>query len=110
MLHGLIIAAIHSYPNMAFVKAFVVKLLRDFSSRDSVRRMLDRAFETSLKIVKESLEENSSPDFRGDHNETEAIQRLNLHTTMTNGRHLLWLVERMIELRVADNAVKEWSD
>ncbi|XP_010263676.1 PREDICTED: BTB/POZ domain-containing protein At3g05675-like [Nelumbo nucifera] len=110
MLHGLILAAIHSYPNMAFVKAFVAKLLRDFSSRDSARRVLDRTFETSLKIVKESLEEYSSPDFRGDHNETEAIQRLNLHTAMTNGRHLLWLVERMIELRVADNAVKEWSD
>ncbi|KAF8377942.1 hypothetical protein HHK36_031331 [Tetracentron sinense] len=110
MLHGLILAAIHNYPNMAFVKAFVAKLLRDFSSRDSARRVLDRAFDRSLKIVKESLEEYSSPDFRGDHNETEAIQRLNLHTAMTNGRHLLWLIERMIELRVADTAVKEWSD
>ncbi|OMO75699.1 hypothetical protein COLO4_25926 [Corchorus olitorius] len=110
MLHGLILAAIHSHPNMAFVKAFVAKLLRDFSSRESARRVLERAFETSLKIVKESLEEYSSPDFRGDHNETEAIQRLNLHTAMTNGRHLLWLVERMIELRVADSAVKEWSE
>uniref|UniRef100_A0A5B7BZI0 Putative BTB/POZ fold n=1 Tax=Davidia involucrata TaxID=16924 RepID=A0A5B7BZI0_DAVIN len=110
MLHGLILAAIHYHPNMAFAKAFVAKLLRDFSSRESARRVLDRAFETSLKIVKESLEEYSSPDFRGDHNETEAIQRLNLHTAMTNGRHLLWLVERMIELRVADTAVKEWSN
>ncbi|XP_010254858.1 PREDICTED: BTB/POZ domain-containing protein At1g63850-like [Nelumbo nucifera] len=110
MLHGLILTAIHSYPNMAFVKAFVAKLLRDFSSKDSARRVLDRAFETSLRIVKESLEEYSSPDFRGDHNETEAIQRLNLHKAMTNGRHLLWLVERMIELRVADTAVKVWSD
>lgn len=72
--------------------------------------MLDRAFEMSLKVVKESLEEYSSPEFRGDHKETEAIQRLNLHTAMTNGRHLVWLVERMIELRVADMAVKEWSD
>ncbi|XP_057965721.1 BTB/POZ domain-containing protein At1g63850-like [Malania oleifera] len=110
MLYGLIFAAIHNHPNMAFVKAFVAKLLRDFSSRESARRVLDRAFDTSLKIVKESLEEYSSPDFRGDHNETEAIQRLNLHTAMTNGRHLLWLVERMIELRVADTAVKEWSE
>ncbi|XVE93217.1 hypothetical protein REPUB_Repub01dG0171400 [Reevesia pubescens] len=110
MLHGLILAAIHNHPNMAFVKAFVAKLLRDFSSRESARRVLEREFETSLKIVKESLEEYSSPDFRGDHNETEAIQRLNLHTAMTNGRHLLWLVERMIELRVADSAVKEWSE
>ncbi|EOX98034.1 hypothetical protein QUC31_015381 [Theobroma cacao] len=110
MLHGLILEAIHSHPNMAFVKAFVAKLLRDFSSRESARRVLEREFEKSLKIVKESLEEYSSPDFRGDHNETEAIQRLNLHTAMTNGRHLLWLVERMIELRVADSAVKEWSE
>ncbi|KAL6986886.1 hypothetical protein U1Q18_040974 [Sarracenia purpurea var. burkii] len=110
MLYGLILAAIHNHPNMAFAKAFVAKLLRDFSSRESARRVLDRAFEKSLKIVKESLEEYSSPNFRGDHNETEAIQRLNLHTAMTNGRHLLWLVERMIELRVADTAVKEWSD
>jgi hypothetical protein len=110
MLHGLVSSAIHNYPNMAFVKAFVAKLLRDFSSRDSAKRVLERAFERSLKVVKESLEEYSSPDFRGDHNETEAIQRLNLHTAMTNGKHLLWLVERMIELRVADSAVKEWSD
>ncbi|KAJ6739073.1 hypothetical protein OIU74_003937 [Salix koriyanagi] len=110
MLHGLILAAIHSSSNMAFVKAFVAKLLRDFSSRDSARRVLEKAFETSLKIVKESLEDYSSPDFRGDHNETEAIQRLNLHTAMTNGRHLLWLVERMIELGVADSAVKQWSE
>jgi hypothetical protein len=110
MLHGLILAAIHSSSNMAFVKAFVAKLLRDFSSRESARRVLEMAFETSLKIVKESLEEYSSPNFRGDHNETEAIQRLNLHTAMTNGKHLLWLVERMIELRVADSAVKDWSE
>lgn len=110
MLYGLIMAAIHSHPNMAFVKAFVAKMLRDFSPKDSAKRVLERAFESSLKVVKESLEEYSSPNFRGDHNETEAIQRLNLHTAMTNGRHLLWLVERMIELRVADKAVKEWSE
>ncbi|WCJ33891.1 BTB/POZ domain-containing protein [Euphorbia peplus] len=110
MLHGLILSAIHNHQNMAFVKAFVAKLLREFSSRESARRVLERAFQGSLKIVKESLEEYSSPDFRGDHNETEAIQRLHLHTALTNGKHLLWLVERMIELRVADNAVKEWSE
>ncbi|CAK9149616.1 unnamed protein product [Ilex paraguariensis] len=95
---------------MAFAKAFVAKLLRDFSSRESARRVLDRAFETSLKVVKELLEEYSNPDLRGDHNETEAIQRLNLHKAMTNARHLLWLIERMIELRMADKAVKDWSD
>ncbi|XP_043710992.1 BTB/POZ domain-containing protein At1g63850-like isoform X2 [Telopea speciosissima] len=110
MLHGLIVAAIHNHSNMALVKAFVAKLLRDFSSRDSAKRVLDQAFHQSLKIVKESLEEYSSPDFRGDYNDPEAIQRVNLHTAMTNGKHLYWLVERMIELRVADTAVKEWSD
>ncbi|KAK6916565.1 hypothetical protein RJ641_019426 [Dillenia turbinata] len=113
MLYGLILAAINNYQNnqhMASMKAFVAKLLREFSSRESARRVLDRAFESSLKVVKESLEDYSSPDFRGDHNEMEAIQRLHLHTAMTNGKHLLWLIERMIELRVADTAVKEWSD
>ncbi|KAK6159464.1 hypothetical protein DH2020_006778 [Rehmannia glutinosa] len=110
MLHGLILSAIHNHPNMAFAKAFVAKLLRDFSSRESARKVLDKAFEKSLRVVKQSLEEYSSPDFRGDHNETEAIQRLNLHTAMTNGKHLLWLVERMIELKVADTAVKAWSE
>ncbi|XP_052194855.1 BTB/POZ domain-containing protein At3g05675-like [Diospyros lotus] len=110
MLHGLIVSATHNHQNTAFAKAFVAKLLREFSSRESARRVLDRAFHTSLKIVKESLEDYSSPDVRGNQNEMEAIQRLHLHTAMTNGRHLLWLVERMIELRVADTAVTEWSD
>lgn len=110
MLHGLIKTAIHNHPNMAFAKAFVARLLKDFSSRESARRVLDRAFVGSLKVVREAMEEYSSPNFRGDHNETEAIQRLNLHTAMTNGRHLLWLVERMIELRVADVAIEEWSE
>ncbi|GFQ00977.1 BTB/POZ domain-containing protein at5g60050 [Phtheirospermum japonicum] len=110
MLHGLILSAIHNQPNMAFGKAFVAKLLKDFSSTESARKVLDKAFEKTLKVVKQSLEEYSSPDFRGDLNDTEAIQRLNLHTAMTNGRHLLWLVERMIELKVADTAVKAWSE
>ncbi|KAL6494827.1 hypothetical protein OROGR_031627 [Orobanche gracilis] len=110
MLHGLVLSAIHNHPNMAFAKAFVAKLLRDFTSRESARKVLDKAFEKSLKVVKQSLEEYSSPDFRGDHNETEAIQRLNLHTAMTNGKHLLWLLERMTELKVADAAVRVWSE
>lgn len=114
MLHGLIVSAIHSHPNMAFVKAFVARLMREFSARDSARRVLERAFRESLKVVRESLEEYSNPSFRGvvgdNHDETEAVQRLNLHTAMTNGKHLAWLVERMIELRVADAAAEEWSD
>lgn len=111
MLQGLILlSAIQSHPNMAFAKAFVAKLLRDFSSREIARRVLSTAFEKSLKVVRQSLEEYSSPDFRGNHDETEAIQRLHLHTAMTNLKHLLWLVERMIELRVADTALKAWTD
>ncbi|XP_050148409.1 BTB/POZ domain-containing protein At3g05675-like [Malus sylvestris] len=109
MLYGLILALTHN-PSMAFVKAFVAKLLREFGSRDLVERVLDRAFQTTFKVVKESMEEYTSPGVRGDHDETEAIQRLNLHTAMTNGKHLVWLVERMIELRVADSAVREWSE
>lgn len=110
MLHSLVSSAINKYPNMAFVKAFVAKLLRDYSTRDSAKRVLEAEFEKCIRVVKESLEDYSSPDFRGDHNETEAIQRLNLHKAMTNGKHLLWLIERMIELRVADFAVKAWSE
>ncbi|KAH6811890.1 hypothetical protein C2S51_025652 [Perilla frutescens var. frutescens] len=110
MLHGLILSAIHSHSNMAFAKAFVAKLLRDFSSRETARKVLDAAFEKSLRIVKQSLEEYLSPDFRGSHDETEAIQRLNLHSAVTNLKHVLWLVERMIELRVADTAVEAWSE
>lgn len=110
MLHNLLLSAKQNHPNMAPMKAFVARLLREFSSRDSARRVLEKAFMASLKVVKDSLEEYSSPKIRGDHNETEAIQRLNLHTALTNGKHLLWLIERMIELRVADMAVKEWSE
>ncbi|XP_047180961.1 BTB/POZ domain-containing protein At1g63850-like [Vigna umbellata] len=110
MLEGLVSSAMNSYGNTAFVKAFVGKILRDLSSRETAKRVLEKAFARSLKTVKESLEDYSSPVFRGDHNETEAIQKLNLHKASTNGNHLLWLVERMIELRVADVAVREWSE
>lgn len=112
MLNRLVMASIGNLPSVSSVKvkAFVAKMLRDFPSRDSVRRVFDRAFETSLKTVKESLEKYSSPDLRGDHDETEAIQRLNLHTAVYHGKDLLWLVERMIELRIADTAVREWSE
>lgn len=110
MLHNLLRSAKQNHPNMAPVKAFVAKLLREFSSKESARRVLESAFTANLKLVRDAMEEYSSPAFRGDHNETEAIQRLNLHSALTNGKHLLWLVERMIELRVADVAVKEWSE
>ncbi|KAK8933329.1 BTB/POZ domain-containing protein [Platanthera zijinensis] len=111
MLHALILKAIHSNPRLAAVKAFVAKLLKDYSSRDSVQNVLDRAFLESLGAVKEMLGEYASPDFRvaGDNDETEAIHRLKLHAAMVNARNLFWLVERMLELRVADTAAREWS-
>ncbi|GAB2222539.1 hypothetical protein Droror1_Dr00016657 [Drosera rotundifolia] len=109
MLHGLIMTAIHNHPNIAAVKPFVSRLMRDFSSTDSARRVLEKAFLKCLKDVKQALEEYSSPDLRGNQNETEAIQRLNLHGCLSNGKQLVWLVERMVELRVAELAVNEWS-
>ncbi|THU50927.1 hypothetical protein C4D60_Mb06t25530 [Musa balbisiana] len=112
MLHGLIDSATRSHPNVATIKAFVAKLLRDYPSRDSVRRVLDQAFFTSMETVKDYLGKYASPDFRvaGDNDEREAMQRLNLHAAVVNAKHLHWLVERMIELRVADTAVAEWSE
>lgn len=110
MLYELLVVAIHNLSNMAFAKAFVAKLLRDYSCKGSARRVLDRVFLKTLKEVKYSLEEYSRPDFRVDNNETEAIQRLHLHTAMKSGRNLLWIIERMIELGVADLAVVEWTN
>ncbi|KAG0450004.1 hypothetical protein HPP92_027117 [Vanilla planifolia] len=112
MLFGLILKAIHSHPRVATVKAFVANLLRDYSSLDSVRRVLDRAFLVSLGTMKELLGEYASPDFRvaGDNDETEAFQRLKLHAAVVNARSLFWILERMIELRVADSAAKEWCN
>lgn len=110
MLIELLKVAINNLSNMAFAKAFVAKLLRDYSCKESVRRVLDRVFLDTLREVKMSLEEYSRPDFRVDNNETEAMQRLHLHTAMKNGRNLLWIIERMIELGVADRAVVEWTN
>lgn len=110
MLDGLILSATRSHPNMAFAKAFVAKLLRDVSSKESARKVLDNAFDKSLRFLKLSVEEYASPNLRGDHHETEAFQRLNLHKAVTTGKHLMWLVERMIELGVADSAVRAWSE
>ncbi|KAH7296224.1 hypothetical protein KP509_26G014300 [Ceratopteris richardii] len=110
MLGELVYAAIHSHPNGATVKAFVARLLNDHSSRSTVKLVLDGAFANSLKTVKDSVEEYSSPNVRGRHDEIEALQRVSLHTASLNSKHLLWLVERMIELRVADKAVSEWSE
>ncbi|KAL8160614.1 hypothetical protein V2J09_002151 [Rumex salicifolius] len=110
MLQSLIITALHNHSNVAAAKAFVASLLRDFPSRETASSVLERIFSICLKSARSSLEDYSSPDLRGNHGETEAIQRLNLHTTLTKCKQLLWLVERMIELKVAHSAVKEWSE
>ncbi|CAK9858267.1 unnamed protein product [Sphagnum jensenii] len=109
MLNGLVYTATHSHQNGAKVKAFVSRLLSGHASRDTVRLVLEKAFGNSLRTVKDSVEEYASPNVRGRHDEIEALQRQNLHAAVVNGRHLLWIVERMIELRVADLAVMEWS-
>eukprot|EP00250_Pteridium_aquilinum_P015730 c22729_g1_i1 orf=247-1425(-) len=110
MLGELVSAAIHSHPNPAPVKSFVARLLKDHTSRPAVKLVLDGAFDNSLKMVKDSVEEYSSPNVRGQHDEIEALQGMSLRTALSNSKHLLWLVERMTELRVADNAVTKWSE
>lgn len=110
MFNGLVYAATHRHQNGATVKAFVGQLLSGLASRDTVRQVLDQAFSESLNTVKDSIEEYASPNVRGHHDEIEALQRQNLHTAVVSGRHLLWIVERMIELRVAETAVVEWSE
>ncbi|XP_037429056.1 BTB/POZ domain-containing protein At1g63850-like [Triticum dicoccoides] len=112
MLHGLIHSAIHGHPVPAATKAFVAMLLKDYPSRDCVHKVLDEAFLSRLDTVKELLGKYASPDFRiaVDSDEREAIQKLNLHSAVLNVKHLLWLIERMVDMRVADNAVKLWSE
>ncbi|KAJ4762617.1 BTB/POZ domain-containing protein [Rhynchospora pubera] len=112
MLGDLINSAIHAPPNSATVKTFVAKILRDYPSIDSKTMVLDSSFLQSLDAVKELMGKYASPDFRvaGNNDEREAMQRLHLHAAMTNIKHLYWIIERMVEMRVADNAVKEWSD
>jgi hypothetical protein len=112
MLHGLIHSAIHGHPVHAATKAFVAMLLKDYPSRDCVHKVLDEAFQSRLDTIKELMGKYASPDFRVavDSDEREAIQRLNLQSAVLNVKHLYWLIERMVDLRVADNAVTLWSD
>ncbi|KAJ1293834.1 hypothetical protein BS78_01G099300 [Paspalum vaginatum] len=112
MLHGLIHSAIHGHPVHAATKAFVAMLLKDYPSRDCVHKVLDEAFLSRLETVKELMGKYASPDFRVtmDSDEREAIQRLNLQSAVFTAKHLYWLIERMVDLRVADNAVVLWSD
>ncbi|CAL4927052.1 unnamed protein product [Urochloa decumbens] len=112
MLHGLINSAIHGHPVHAATKAFVAMLLKDYPSRDCVHKVLNDAFESRLETIQELMGKYASPDFRVavDSDEREAIQRFNLHSAALNVKHLYWLIERMVDLRVADKAVRLWSD
>jgi hypothetical protein len=111
MLNNLIHAATHSPRNILIpVKTFVARMLSDHGSRDTIRVVLERAFASTLKTVQDSVEEYSNPNVRGRYDEIEALQRQNLHTAVGHARSLLWVVERMIELRVAKTAVIEWSE
>ncbi|WOL03054.1 BTB/POZ domain-containing protein [Canna indica] len=112
MLHGLIDSAIRRQPSVANVKAFVARVLKDFPSPESVGRVLNRAFLSCLETVEDYLGRYASPDLRVAENsdEREAIQRVNLHAVVMNVKHLYWLVERIIEVRAADTAVREWSE
>ncbi|GBG62906.1 hypothetical protein CBR_g34278 [Chara braunii] len=110
MLEGLVHVATHSpQQNGPAVKAFVAKILSDYASRECVRAVLEKAFNSSLKSIKDGVEEYSTPVVRRRHDDIEALQKQGLHMAVVTGRHLLWIVERMIELRVADNAVVMWS-
>ena len=111
MLYGLIFTATHCHSNGTTFKAFVAKLAIAglFISR-CCSPCFGQCFTTSLRMVKDSLKEYSSPNLRGDHDEIKAMQRMNLYTACVNARHLLWPIGRMIELKIADSTVKEWSD
>ncbi|CAN6287003.1 unnamed protein product [Urochloa humidicola] len=112
MLHGLINSAINGHTVHAATKAFVAMLLKDYPSRDCVHKVLNDAFESRLDTIKEQMGKYASPDFRVavDSDEREAIQKFNLHSAAFNVKHLYWLIERMVDLRVADKAVMLWSD
>ncbi|XP_074589620.1 BTB/POZ domain-containing protein At3g05675-like [Curcuma longa] len=112
MLHGLIDTAIRRNLNGATVKAFVARILKDFPSRELVERVLGQAFLSSLERVKDYMGKYASPEVRiaENSNEREAIQKVNLHAVLVNVKHLHWLIDRIMELRVADKAVREWSE
>lgn len=106
MVEGLVDSTAVNNPNEDFLKAFVAEMLRDSSHRDSAKRVLVKAFELSLTAVKKSLENYVEVVEDRDY----IVQNFTLERAMTNGIRLVWLLEGMIQLRVADNAVKEWGD
>ncbi|KAJ3672832.1 hypothetical protein LUZ60_006206 [Juncus effusus] len=112
MLHGLINSAIHAPPNSTSIKTFVATILRDYPSISSIKNVLNSSFTQILESITDLMNKYASPDFRvaTDNDEREAMQRLHLHAAMTKIKHLYWIVERMVEMRVADLAVREWSE
>ncbi|XP_077211025.1 uncharacterized protein LOC143846474 [Tasmannia lanceolata] len=108
MLRMIIMASMgcYSYENAIKVKASAAETQKNFPSRDSVRRVLDEVLEKSLKKVKEWLGKYWSPHLRCD----DENEKLNFFMAVSHERNLLWLVEQMIELGIADMALKEWSE
>ncbi|KAH7373555.1 hypothetical protein KP509_17G062100 [Ceratopteris richardii] len=110
MLSELVHAAIHFHPNGANVKIFVANLLKTHASRSVVKLVLDDTFTKGLSTLKDSAEEYLEPNINGQQCQIEDLQKVTLHTTLVNSKRLLWLLETMIELGVADDAVTEWSE
>ncbi|KAH7437718.1 hypothetical protein KP509_05G085600 [Ceratopteris richardii] len=110
MLSELVQAAIHFHPNGANVKTFVANLLKNHASRSVVKLVLDDAFTKSLSTSKDSAEEYVRPNINGQQFQIEDLQKATLHTTLVTSKRLLWLLETMIDLGVADDAVTEWSE
>ncbi|CAI8596507.1 unnamed protein product [Vicia faba] len=109
---------VEGLPHVIFYKATVVIGGKSFDNPTffNTRKEAEHAtrfnFFSGEQLRKHSVHESvCREDIKGrDHNEAEAIQRLNLHKASTIGNHLLWPVERMIELRVADADVREHSE
>ncbi|KAH7416486.1 hypothetical protein KP509_14G093700 [Ceratopteris richardii] len=110
MLSELVQAAIHFHPNGANVKTFVANLLKNHASRSVVKLVLDDAFTKSLSTVKDSAEAYVRANINGQQFQIEDLQKATLHTTLVTSKRLLWLLETMIDLGVADDAVTEWSE
>ncbi|KAH7416487.1 hypothetical protein KP509_14G093800 [Ceratopteris richardii] len=110
MLSKLVQAANHSHPNGANVETFVANLLKNHASRSVVKLVLDDALTKSLSALKDSAEEYVRPNINGQQCQIEDLQKVTLHTALLTSKRLLWLLETMIGLGVADDAVTEWSE
>ncbi|KAK9136355.1 hypothetical protein Syun_015685 [Stephania yunnanensis] len=114
MLHGMILAAMNATTDGKWNKdlwqrLLLEKLLREFSSKDFVGRALSRAFSVKLSELKKSLR-----SFLDAYKVIDASQTTSWTSDciklITYWKQMMWLVERVIELRVANDAAVEWSN